>query len=71
MIHQTSVHSLKKLFDMGLTGLAAVVFGCRELGAAGQQKPPVAAVQELPAPPDVRTHSRIEEGVRKAGKIFK
>lgn len=47
MIRQTSVHSLKKLFDMGLLGLTAVVFGGAGFGAAGQQKPPVAAVQEL------------------------
>ena len=39
MIRQTSVHSLKKLFDVGLAGPAAVVFGrgkvrsCRAAGA--------------------------------------
>ncbi len=43
MIRQTLVHSLKKLFDMGLVGLTAVVFGWGRFGAAGQQKPPVAA----------------------------
>lgn len=47
MIRQTSVHSLKKLFDMGLLGLTGVVFGCRRFGAAGQQKPPVDDMQEL------------------------
>ncbi len=72
MIPQTLVHSLKKLFDMGLVGLTAVVFGCGRSGAAGRQKPPVAAVQELFVwqdktwpPLAITTYSRAEEGVRK------
>lgn len=72
MIRQNSVHSLKKLFDAGLAGPAAVVFGRRGLGAAGRQKPPAATAQELFGwqdktwpPPDIRTYSRTEVGVRK------
>lgn len=38
MIHQTSLHSLKKLFDVSLVGPEPVVFGCRTLRAAGQKK---------------------------------
>lgn len=53
MIHQAAVRSLKELFEVGLTSPTAVVLGCRELGAAGQQKPPVAAVQELPGHPQM------------------
>lgn len=70
------MHSLKKLFDVGLVGLTAVVFGRERFGAAGQQKPPVAAVQravwmagqDMAAPGHITTYRRTEEGVEKDGR---
>lgn len=74
MICQTLVYLLKKLFDMGLLGLTAVVFGCRGFRAAGQKKPPVAAMQEVfgwqddMATPGHKHIAVSEERVRKDGK---